>query len=146
MDVPHRRRAAGGDACRKTMTAFRARLDELVRAGQLTREECLGKKPQSGFAPRFRRRIAIRPSTRAVGESGPAGHVDYSSPYRGGVLWSRAAPAVGHDFLLPKTTFVGRSPPSVCCSSPSDLVPVPGFRRHCYLSWIGLATWPRHLV
>ena len=39
MDVPHRRCAAGGDACRKTMTAFRARLDELVRAGQLTREE-----------------------------------------------------------------------------------------------------------
>ena len=39
MDVPHRRRAAGGDARRKTMTAFRARLVELVRAGRLTRED-----------------------------------------------------------------------------------------------------------
>ena len=64
----------------------------------------------------------------------------------GDTLEVRGAPAGGHNSLLPKTTFVGRSPPSVCCSSPSDLVPVPGIRRHCYLGWIGLTTWPRHLV
>ena len=39
MDVPHHCRAAGGDVRRKTMTAFRARLGELVRAGELTWEE-----------------------------------------------------------------------------------------------------------
>ena len=39
MDVPHHCRAAGGDVRRKTMTAFRARLGGLVRAGELTWEE-----------------------------------------------------------------------------------------------------------